>query len=702
MPVALTASFLTAVILHLIPGLSRDSSNFLLAALRIIITAACISFVKSCFKDVDITGLDPLEGHPWFADIRTATREFHLEPDIILYAYCKSCSSCYEKVNGQYPDTCTFKETTKSDPCGAPLTMEVSGSSEPVPIRAFPYQPISSFIARLLSRPEIIEQMNTTTSTWKSVSKYCTDFFGASAVRNLLGPDRKPFLEAPNGEMRLVFSLFVDWFNPYGNKAAGKSSSIGGIYLVCLNLPVHLRYKVENVYIAGLIPGEPRKHHINHVLRPLITDLLALYERGTWFSRTSIHEFGCLVRVALLLLIADAPAARKVAGFAGVTSNHFCHFCTQTLLEIRNFAIDSWVPISRSSHLGAAERWRDAETVAKRKELWNEEHTRWSELLRLPYWDPTKFVVIDPMHNLFLNVVPHHVRDFWGINEAEIHGRKGVPSHTPLEQEKQIQACKSAILSQNLSVLKKLRRTYLEIFVKENCVELTAKESKSVSALATSLSNWVRPEYLRRMPSPLTFRQYQWQSQPEGTILKIPKPHSEPAVDLIKAANPLHIIDQAILHEIRQDMEKIVLPGWVNRAPRRFGSASHGKVSADHWRTLATINLVITLTRLWSGPLVNSRKRDLLHNFMSLVVVLRFSTARYTSDKQITIIQDQLQAYYASLIKLSDKLYPCHHMSLHIPECLRLFGPVHGWWSFPFERYNGLIQRFNHNGKFGM
>ena len=149
-------------------------------------------------------------------------------------------------------------------------------------------------------------------------------------------------------------------------------------------------------------------------------------------------------------------------------------------------------------------------------------------------------------------------------------------------------------------------------------------------------------------------------------------------------------------------MEKIVLPGWVNRAPRRFGSAAHGKVSADHWRTLATINLVITLVRVWGGHQASPRKRDLLHNFMALVVVLRFSTARYTSNKQITVIENQLQVYYDSLMKLSDKLYPCHHMSLHIPECLRLFGPVHGWWSFPFERYNGLIQRFNHNGKFGI
>ena len=42
-----------------------------------------------------------------------------------------------------------------------------------------------------------------------------------------------------------------------------------------------------------------------------------------------------------------------------------------------------------------------------------------------------------------------------------------------------------------------------------------------------------------------------------------------------------------------------------------------------------------------------------------------------------------------------------HHLSLHLPECLRDFGPVHSWWAYPFERFNGIIQRTKSNKRVG-
>ncbi|KAJ3503629.1 hypothetical protein NLJ89_g8347 [Agrocybe chaxingu] len=661
MSAGILVSLLTPIVLHLLSGLSRDSSNFLLLALRIIVSATCTTYVKQCFSDAGVDMMpqnDPISqlmgNKRWCVDIRTAIKEFDLEPDLVHYACCKICYSCYNKEKGQYPPTCTFRETPTSQMCGGALTEP--GSNKP--LQTFVYQPINSFLARLASRPGIIEQMKAVTSKWKLKPSSVRDFFGAGALRNLSGPDCKVFLDGPPEELRLVFSIFVDWFNPYGNKAAGKRASIGAIYLVCLNLPVHLRYRVENIYVAGLIPGEPETHHINHLLHPLVSDLLVLWKSGNWFSRTALHQAGCRIRAALLLLIADAPAARKVAGFVGIKANDPCHFCTQTKEEFANFDVASWTSRKLDSHLAMALNWKNAVSEADRLRDWKRHHIRWSELLRLPYWDPTRAVVVDPMHTLFLNAVDHHVRDNWKVDENETHGRKGLKAHTKAEQEDNLQACYSAIIHHNLCALQKLRRTYLEVFAKENQIGLSSDDKSSVPKLAKALIAW-------------------WSKQPQGAVLKIPQPSPEPSKDLLKSANPEHILDKNVVDEIRNDMNKIILPGWVNRAPRKFGSTSHGKVSADHWRTLCTINFVITLVRLWGHPQAKQFRHDHLSNFMALVAVVRFATARTISEAHIQIVEAQLQEYFRSLVKLRHTLYPSHHMLFHLPECLRLFGPVH-------------------------
>jgi len=32
---------------------------------------------------------------------------------------------------------------------------------------------------------------------------------------------------------------------------------------------------------------------------------------------------------------------------------------------------------------------------------------------------------------------------------------------------------------------------------------------------------------------------------------------------------------------------------------------------------------------------------------------------------------------------------------------IKLYGPVYGWWLFAFERFNGMLEKVNHNGHDG-
>ena len=60
-----------------------------------------------------------------------------------------------------------------------------------------------------------------------------------------------------------------------------------------------------------------------------------------------------------------------------------------------------------------------------------------------------------------------------------------------------------------------------------------------------------------------------------------------------------------------------------------------------------------------------------------------------------TIIADQLLFKFC---KRSTELYgetaitPNMHMHCHLATCLQEFGPIHSFWLFPFERYNGILE----------
>ncbi|KAG2742233.1 hypothetical protein P692DRAFT_20640116, partial [Suillus brevipes Sb2] len=133
---------------------------------------------------------------------------------------------------------------------------------------------------------------------------------------------------------------------------------------------------------------------INEGLAPLIDDLLLAWDPGFFYTRTSLYPSGRSCRSAVIPLVCDIIGARQVGGFAGPTNTIFCSSCKE--------------------HRAVAEKWRDAQTTEERKGIVDRYGIRYSELLRLPYWNPILFTVLDSMHADFLLKLHHHIRDVWG------------------------------------------------------------------------------------------------------------------------------------------------------------------------------------------------------------------------------------------------------------------------------------------------
>jgi len=107
------------------------------------------------------------------------------------------------------------------------------------------------------------------------------DIKDGTIIQEIPGPDEKPFMDGlKRTDLRLVWSLLVDWFNPHRNKTSGKKKSVGSVTMGLLNLPPSLQYKAENIYLAGIIPGprEPALNEINHFLCPVTSS----YHHDRW------------------------------------------------------------------------------------------------------------------------------------------------------------------------------------------------------------------------------------------------------------------------------------------------------------------------------------------------------------------------------------------------------------------------------------
>jgi len=174
------------------------------------------------------------------------------------------------------------------------------------------------------------------------------------------------------------------------------------------------------------------------------------------------------------------------------------------------------------------------------------------------------------------------------------------------------------------------------------------------------------------------------------------------------------ILTKEEVMEIQSDIRKLIRPSWLTSVPANLGQASHGKLKADQWRALGTIFLPVSLLRLWSNVKsddnmlsgTNSRSircLKILEITLHLVSAVTVATSRTTSSTHAAAYFQHMLAYLEGLKELFPdyKFTANHHFALHLYEFIKFFGPVHSWWTFPFERVIGMLQRISTNYKLG-
>lgn len=666
--------------LQLLHGLSRAATRIALAALVSLLHYALHLGVQIGRYQASTGDARPTAVRLAIPkDPDTCCQKFDLEPTLQRSICCPGCYTNY----GPWPlpaddavpvvDVCEVKESARSRACGAELwrsRRSKLGTMQRIPCRLYSTQCFFSWLSFFLKLPGVEDLLDRSCSS-RGSSGIMRDIWDGPAWQS----HRAYHAESGN----LTFSFFVDWFNPYTNKIAGKKASVGNLMMCCLNLPPDLRYHAGYTFQIGLTPGpkEPSVTTINHVLEPLV-DALEEAANGVIVS-TARSPGGRLVRARLLPNIGDTPGIRKACGAASHSARCFCCFCKLKLADIECLDPDQYLPRTSEETTLASRSWSEATTKKLRATLVKQTGVRYSALHRLSYRDHVGDIVLGVMHNWFEGVLQHHLRRRFGIGvqPSKKEPAAAAPATTaPIDED----AIEDEIM----------------------LLQLDAR----VNGIASTPAPRRRARAVQASPDPDSDSEdedFAPESDDDDDEDDDADGNNNDNVDEAAASRTVKgvcIFDCGDLKMIHSAISDIILPRWMARPPCNLGEPSHGKLKADEYYVLFAFVFPLVLVEMWSEPLASHiYSSDLLRNLHDLVLCTHIVGAFSTSDKLASLFETTYLKYRLELQDLFPDInsVPNHHYAYHNGALLRHWGPLMLVSEFAYEQENGLLQRIKHN-----
>ena len=142
---------------------------------------------------------------------------------------------------------------------------------------------------------------------------------------------------------------------------------------------------------------------------------------------------------------------------------------------------------------------------------------------------------------------------------------------------------------------------------------------------------------------------------------------------------------------IQSRIDKIKVPSDMGRIPYKIASG-FSSFTADQFK-----NWVLYYSLL---ALRNTLSQDDIECWRHFVLACRL-----LCSKTITVEKAKLaDAFLMHYCKRTERMYgrniitPNMHLHAHLYECIMDYGPIHGFWLFAFERFNGILgQQPNNN-----
>ncbi|KAI0072971.1 hypothetical protein K474DRAFT_1686422 [Panus rudis PR-1116 ss-1] len=636
--------------------------------------------------------LDP----PMFTTLPTIMEKMDIEPSFNILPVCVTCkrpypentASCFHCQEALYDKTPTVNQRSK-------------GRTEreiPKPRLRYPYLSLSSQLANLV--PDIEDSLDEWRRVARKPGEY-TDQFDGRVCQEVKGPDDLPFFrpdlaEMPDGELRIGLTMGLDWFS-YHRILIAPSHSSCPVSFNIVNLPPSIRYRAANLLLVGVLPGpqEQDGDQVQYFIHITVDELLILWKDGICIV-TKRFPLGRLVRVILVGVICDKPAAHKVGAYGSHSHTYFCTLCwieKTNLCTPQAFTPGAFRTRTNSEHRTLQERYRSKDSKTARAQFVKEYATRWSELSRLPYFDFSRMIVVDPMHNLFLGLVKNHFYVIWVklkvlrktkelrrlhamLAELSMPAKLGrLPSLVGEPAGGSLTADQWRILATVVGPLV-IPQIWQDYMAGDPEVVLAARKT-GISELASE----------KRKQSAAARKQASKQRSTRGKSATA-SISTVPSRKGTRTRKPSKRLQESHENNDISDDDDIIDDGAIEVDGDDYtgdGSNKRRKMDDDDNDR---------------GP--NLHPSDVV-NFLKLCHSLQLLLSGAITEAEISKAEQLVQSYCVELIELygPDVIKPNHHYAIHLGQFVRDHGPLYCFWTFLFERMNKVLKTFktnNHSG----
>ncbi|VDB84878.1 unnamed protein product [Peniophora sp. CBMAI 1063] len=613
---------------------------------------------------------------PVLGSLKSVMENLGVEPDFQVLPTCPFCLEVY-------PSSRYTSPNAPCDRCHEPVFRSIRslnrrlrpGARLIVPSLQFPMKSIEDQLRDIIAVPGVEDTLD----GWRQLAhipgEYRRIFDGRIIRSELKAANGRLFFENPlpvqtgvAPELRIGLSMGVDWFS-YLRSLISPSHSSGPMSFSIINLPAHLKFRVMNMILVGILPG-PKEQDFDQVqrfMRPVVNELLRLWEQGFVMS-TKRYPQGRRIRVILVCVVCDKPAAHKLGGFGSHSHTFYCTRCwikKSDKATAKAFEKGAFAPRTPEEQLEYAKQYASCASQTERDTFVRAYASRWCELARLPYFDVCRMIVVDPMHNLLLGLVKTHFYHIWV----------------------------------KLKVLRK------------------KKELRRFHSILAQLSI---PSYLGRVPSLMgepaggSLTADQWLIAATlvcpFAIPQIWDEYGEGDAEVIRLRRIGNFKELAEKRKRERAAAKEQAANNVRRSSRkrrRTERAQYREEPDEDEEVRPDAGAVEEEQDIFAEPddedeEAIARAPPNLHpddpaNMAKLSRFLRIVLAKSLNDAEINTADTLIREYCTELIYLygPDVIKPNHHYATDVPDCIRDFGPLHEFWTFLFERINKVLKSYN-------